>query len=379
MNRASSAPAAEAADAAGDLAPDEVIPAALAAGALAPADVVHHGVLVEQVGRSHPVYRVRVGGEVRFFVKSFGPRRGATDGLAARERAVLALAEARPAVAALTPAPWPWTDPPASAGVKRRVVVATAAVRGAEAWTMDRLGGGDRTPAQAWAELVDALAPPVAAFHRATRDLAKPGSHVPRALESEEPWGLRLMDGDAAPELWATPATAAMLREAAADALLVQTLREARALWRPMALIHADLKHDNVLIERTTDALRVRILDWEMARIGDPAWDLAGLAARLAVVRREGPPWQEEDIANVARLVRAYAAASGLSPAPLAHRLTHYAATVLLMMALQHASTLPPGSDAAEAHTLLLKARSTFRRAQSLTAGIIARVEPASA
>ena len=142
-----------------------------------------------------------------------------------------------------------------------------------------------------------------------------------------------------------------------------------------MALIHADLKHDNVLIERAADGLRVRILDWEMARIGDPAWDLAGLAARLAVVRREGPPWQDEDIANVARLVRAYAAASGLSAAPLAQRLTHYAATVLLMMALQHASTLPPGADAAEARTLLLKARSTFRRAQSLTAGIMGHAQ----
>ena len=379
MNRASSVPAVEALDDASDLAPDEVIPAALAAGALHPADVVHHGVLVEQVGRSHPVYRVRVGGEVRFFVKSFGPRRGATDGLAARERAVLALGEARPAVAALTPSPWPWNDPPPGVGVKRRVVIATAAVRGAEAWTMDHLGGGDRTLAQAWADLVDALAAPLAAFHRATRDLARPGSHVPPALESEEPWGLRLMDGDAAPELWATPATSAMLREAAADPLLVQTLREARSLWRPMALIHADLKHDNVLIERAADGLRVRILDWEMARIGDPAWDLAGLAARLAVLRSEGPPWQDEDIANVARLVRAYAAASGLSAAPLAHRLTHYAATVLLMMALQHVSTLPPGADAGEARTLLLKARSTFRRAQSLTAGILAHVEHASA
>jgi hypothetical protein len=116
-----------------------------------------------------------------------------------------------------------------------------------------------------------------------------------------------------------------------------------------------------------------------MARIGDPAWDLAGLAVRLAVVRREGPPWQDDDLANAARLVRAYAAASGLSPAPLAHRLTHYAATVLLMMALQHASTLAPGADTTEARTLLMKARSTFRRVQSLTAGIIACVERAPA
>jgi hypothetical protein len=100
----------------GELAPGRLITTALAAGALTPADVVQRSVLVELVGRSHAVYRVSVGGEIRFFVKSFGPTRGSTDGLAAREHAVLALARARPEVAALVPEVWPWQSPLTAGG-----------------------------------------------------------------------------------------------------------------------------------------------------------------------------------------------------------------------------------------------------------------------
>jgi aminoglycoside phosphotransferase (APT) family kinase protein len=183
------------------------------------------------------------------------------------------------------------------------------------------------------------------------------------------------MDGDAPPELWTTPTTATLLGEAAADPVLVAGLRTARALWRSLALVHGDLKHDNVLVEPTPDGLRVRVLDWEMARIGDPAWDLAGLTARLAVVRGEAPPWPDEDLAGVALLVHAYATASGLRPPALARRLMLYSGAVLLMIALQHGSTLAPGADTSGARTLIMKARATFRRAERLTAAVIANLE----
>jgi Phosphotransferase enzyme family len=353
---------------AGELPPWRLIPAALSAGALTPSDIVRHGVQVDQVGRSHAVYRVSVGGVPRFFVKSFGRSRGATDGLASREAAVLQLARERPAVAALVPDPWPWADDPLGAAPYR--VVATAAVQGAEAWTFDRAGGGDQPVDEAWRALIAALIPPLAAFHRATRDLARSSSAVPAGLEPIEPWGLCLMDGDAPPELWATPATSALLHEAAADATLVAGLRAARGLWRPIALVHADLKHDNVLIEHHGARPRVRVLDWEMARVGDPAWDLATMTARLAVARGDAAPWSEADLEAAALLLGGYSAASRLPVPALAHRLVRYAATVLLMMALQHGSMLAPGADTSQARQLIMRARSTFIRAEGLTAAI---------
>ncbi len=353
----------------GGLTIETVIPAALAAGALRAADVVDLGVEVEPVGRSHQVYRVSIGGTPAFFVKHFGPRRGATDGLASRERAVLELARSRPAVAALVAGPWPWE------GAEPHGCVATAAVAGAEAWTLDVVGGGSRSIDEAWDALVDALVPPLAAFHRATRDLARPGAAVPDGLEPVEPWSLCLMDGDAAPELWATPATAALLREAAADPVLVAGLRSARALWRPLALVHADLKHDNVLAAPGPDGLAVTVLDWEMARIGDPAWDLAALTARLVVARGEGPPWPAEDVRAAGRLVARYAEATGLGAGGLAHRLVHYAAAVLLAMALQHGSTIPAGADRASARALVLRSRATFAQLDRLTRDVLAAAE----
>lgn len=359
----------------------QLIPAALAAGAITAEDVVRHGVTVDQVGRSHPVYRVSIGGEARFYIKTFGPSRGATDGVAAREHAVLALAQERPAVAALTPIEWPWRTPPSdewTEGATVRNVVVTGAIHGAEAWKLDRPGGGDQEVDEAWALLVQAIAAPLAAFHRATRDLARPGARPPAALLAGEPWGLRLMDGDAAPELWATPVTAALLNEAAAVPELVAGLRAARAAWRCLALVHADLKHDNVLIERKPAGLRACLIDWEMARIGDPAWDLAGLSARLTVARGDQPPWQDADIDGVARLVKAYALASGLRPPPLTKRVVLYTGAVLLMRALQHGAVLRPGADAVEARGLIAKSRATFRWVDRLTTETIARTEATS-
>jgi aminoglycoside phosphotransferase (APT) family kinase protein len=187
------------------------------------------------------------------------------------------------------------------------------------------------------------------------------------------------MDGDAAPELWATPTTAVLLREAAFDPALVTGVRAARALWRPLALVHADLKHDNVLVEPGIDGIRVRVLDWEMARVGDPAWDLAALTARLIIARGDSPPWSEPDVEATVLLVGRYAQASGLRVPGLANRLVLYTGVLLLMMALQHGSTLPPHADNDSARRLVMRARATFARAERLTEAIASRaIAPAA-
>lgn len=355
----------------GELPPSEFIAAALQAGALQAADVVRRGVEVVPVGRSHPVYRVSIGGAAQFYAKVFGRSRGATDGLAARECAVRALAEERPEVAALLPPCWSWEHPDGSDPGWR--VVCTAAVAGVEAWTIDQVGGGALSVEQAWRELTTTLLPALARFHRATRSLARPGSDCPEALRSEVPWGLRLMDGDAPPELWAVPALAALLRAAAADPCLVTQLRAARALWRPMAIVHCDLKHDNVIVEDDGGGLRVRVLDWEMARLGDPAWDLATLAARLVAVGGDTPPWPEQNVDVLAESVRIYSMHSGLDARPLSRRVTSYIGAVLLQLAIQSGSAMAPNFDDHEPRLLIMKARATFRGLDSLSAAVGAR------
>jgi Ser/Thr protein kinase RdoA (MazF antagonist) len=349
-----------------ELAGSRVIEAAIASGALAPDAVVRHGVLVEQVGRSHGVFRVSIGGTPTFMVKTFGPTRGATDGRADRELAVLQLAQERESVAALVPGAWPWAP---NDRTKQWSVVATAYEPGEEAWRSDHAGGGELDVDAAWADLVAAIVPPLARFHRETRDLARaPGTVA--ALAPTEPWGLTLMDGDAPAELWSTPVIGALLADAANDPALVNGLREARRMWRPLTLIHADLKHDNILLRRTATGVRVRITDWEMARIGDPAWDLATLFARLLVAREGAPPWGKRDLDGARTLITTYAECSKLSSDALAPRVVFYTGAVVLMMALQKASMTGQEHPDVGARDFVLRSRATFQQAHRLVAQI---------
>ncbi len=350
--------------------PREVIAAALAGGVISPEDVVWHGVRVDPVGRSHPVYLLTVGARSRAILKVFGPSRGGTDGDPARERAVLDLARDRPEVAALIAPALAWSGDPA--------VIVTEAVEGAAAWTLDSLGGGASEPAAAWAALVELAAPRLAALHRATRDLARPGAAPPPALDAPPPWGLRLFDGDAPADVWATPPLSRLLA-GVAEPGVIAALREGRARWRRMCLVHGDLKHDNLLVAPEGAARRLVIVDWEMARLGDPAWDLAALAARLPMAAPVAETWGPEVRRGVARLVAAYAAASGLPVAALARRMVIFCGAWLLMAATQHRSTLPPDSMETGAAELAERGRATLLGADRLTAALeVAALEVAA-
>ncbi|MGD0301855.1 MAG: aminoglycoside phosphotransferase family protein [Bryobacteraceae bacterium] len=54
-----------------------------------------------------------------------------------------------------------------------------------------------------------------------------------------------------------------------------RALDQLRSHWRPETVIQGDWKLDNCLIPAARD--RMRVVDWEFAGWGDPAWDLATL------------------------------------------------------------------------------------------------------
>lgn len=334
--------------------PEDVIPALLRAGIVSVEEAVMVGVLAEPIGVSHPVWRVSVGGQPRAVLKAFGPSRGGTDGEAAREAAVLALAAERPAVAALVPAALPWRGD--------GTVIVTSVAAGVSA-----MAEGD--PIAAWPRLVAALAGPLAAFHRATRDLAAPGGAAPAVLSGPEPWALRLFDGDAPRELWASPILAEVLRSTA-TAETVAGLRRARGAWRRLCLVHADLKQDNVLIDDTAAPARATVVDWEMARLGDPAWDLAGPFSRLLLAAGE-VPWTTASEAALAEWLGAYARAARLPPPALAQRAVLYGGAWLLMAALQQASILPPASAVTAVRPVLAAVARAFAEADAVTARLV--------
>jgi hypothetical protein len=342
--------------------PEALIPALLAAGYLSPSAAVRGDVELVPVGRSHPVFQVLLDGRPRAAVKLFGPRRGETDGEAARELAVRALAAEVPELARLLP---PMLRPERSVdGMLPDGLVVTGWFDGVPAWEDDALSQGEGDPAADLVGLAQRVAGPLAAMHRATGRRAHAGA-LPPALAGPCPWGLRLFDGDAPAELWRHPAVAAVLARAGEDRAIVAGVRRARGAWRAVALVHGDLKHDNVLL--APDG-RLALVDWEMARLGDPAWDLAGLLLR-PLLAPDGGGWSDANHAAAVRLLGCYAR-SRATLRPLAQRLVLYVGAWVLMSLLQYHSVATAPDEEGTAR-LLAVARSCAFDGAHLVASLL--------
>lgn len=72
---------------------------------------------------------------------------------------------------------------------------------------------------------------------------------------------------------------------------LLDGLSAMAAAWAPACLMHGDFKWDNILVAGHAPGPReVRIVDWELANIGDPAWDVAGILGGLLQIWLLGKP-----------------------------------------------------------------------------------------
>ena len=92
------------------------------------------------------------------------------------------------------------------------------------------------------------------------------------------PWALRLTRPGPGFVADLSPAGAQTIRILQRQDGLVARLDGMRERWRAETLVHGDIKSDNVLAARPRPEApwEIRIVDWEMVQIGDPAWDLAG-------------------------------------------------------------------------------------------------------
>jgi aminoglycoside phosphotransferase (APT) family kinase protein len=66
------------------------------------------------------------------------------------------------------------------------------------------------------------------------------------------------------------------------SAPLCQALDELRQGWRAQALIHCDIKWDNCIVfarPASKRMTRLKIVDWELARLGDTCWDVGSAFA----------------------------------------------------------------------------------------------------
>ena len=121
----------------------------------------------------------------------------------------------------------------------------------------------------------------MAGWHRVTQDLALWPSpavgilHMPDAL------------GEAAADR--ATATRQLMETIVEDEALSAVLRLTRQRWRDRCLVHGDLRRDNWFASDDGSSVEVKVVDWELAGSGDPAWDLGSVVAEFVLddVRRE--------------------------------------------------------------------------------------------
>ncbi|MET3135044.1 hypothetical protein AAKU55_005347 [Oxalobacteraceae bacterium GrIS 1.11] len=88
------------------------------------------------------------------------------------------------------------------------------------------------------------------------------GIRIPHTLELNRPHYTLLNS--------LSPANLKLLEAIQNDHALSSGLDRLRANWQPCAFIHGDAKLDNMVVARDS----VSLVDWELATIGDPRWDV---------------------------------------------------------------------------------------------------------
>jgi hypothetical protein len=242
--------------------PRSVVDFLLERGALEPEDVLDGPLTVTEVHRRNACFAVSRGDARGLFVKQ--PRTEDPMSLATlHAEAVMAGAAADDErfapVAAVSPALRLY-DP------ARRVLAVDLLGDSEDLGALSRREGGV-PPA-----IARALGAAVGALHRDV----PPGAREAGPGERQA-WILSL--GDLSDE-HLPPGRPALreLRDAAReDPSLSVALEALRDGWRPDALLHGDLKWENVMVAGEGDAVRVHLVDWEMSGFGDPAWDVGGL------------------------------------------------------------------------------------------------------
>jgi len=138
-------------------------------------------------------------------------------------------------------------------------------------------------------------------------------------------------------------------------------LDDLREGWRPAAFIHQDARWDNVLVARSPGGRHMlKIVDWESAGLGDPAWDIGALLGDylgfwIGSIPLNGQAAPDRYLQHaaypIARMQPAIgtlwqtyrqAAASTLGDAEsFLLRVTRYAGLKLMQTALEHVQDMP--------------------------------------
>ena len=133
--------------------------------------------------------------------------------------------------------------------------------------------------------LAAALGRALAAIHAAPRD--------DEALREDAPWVLSLHRPPLEALRYLSAASIELVRRLQGDDRLGAALDELRDMWRPLALVHRDVKWANCIAHPPAGGVRptrIALVDWEMAGWGDPAFDVGSALSDYAAFGLDGPP-----------------------------------------------------------------------------------------
>lgn len=130
------------------------------------------------------------------------------------------------------------------------------------------------------AEASFALGSALGMLHRGSSAIAREPDELMAWLHVEPPWILGIRHPFIAWLAQLSPAHAEVLRILRTEELFAARYGELASSWGAEAVVHGDIRFENVLIPSAgpedVEGMKVWLVDWEMVQIGDPAWDFAG-------------------------------------------------------------------------------------------------------
>lgn len=116
----------------------------------------------------------------------------------------------------------------------------------------------------------------MSSLHRAPDSAVR--DRLARALPPAGPPGVYTAHRGGPLLRWLGPGQRLLVDRAAGVRALAKGLDELAASWRPEALVHGDIKGENILCraaakETQSASGSIKLVDWELCDLGDPAWD----------------------------------------------------------------------------------------------------------
>ena len=226
-------------------------------GVLNAAEVVRAVLLAEDISVSHRSYRVSVDGRPRWFVKRSDPIRSGGRDLAV-EATFYRLTESHRSLAGVVPECRLIGD--------GDEILVLAAVPGVPLSTAIQ-----RPPAGMSFE-------PAAALRAYGHAVAQVHRVRPRTF-GQPPWLLSALEPRWGRYAWLPPPCAALLMRLAGSRSCRAGFSVAQLEWRLSCLVHGDIRWANAFVAFEGDGARTWLVDWELACVGDPAWDIGSLLA----------------------------------------------------------------------------------------------------